>query len=349
VRAFNPSIIFLLVIAGAFLIGGVVYFILSRLIRRLVRRTDSALDDKMAKRLRRPLRLLILLGSIAVAWPYAPVSAELSVPLHHAFIISSILLGAWLAISLVRVIEQLVVHHYDASTPNNLRARVVQTQARGLGNIVIFVIGLLGAGSALMTFDSIRQIGVSVLASAGIAGVIVGFAAQKSISAIVAGIQVALTQPIRVDDVVIVEGEWGRIEEITLTYVVVCIWDLRRLVVPINYFIENPFQNWTRTSADLLGTVSIHVDYTVPVEQIREELQRLVKDNPAWDGKVCRLQVTEARESTVVLRAVASAVDSGAAWDLRCSIRESLIEFIQRNHPSALPKVRADLEQPSIQ
>jgi small-conductance mechanosensitive channel len=274
-----------------------------------------------------------------------PVLADIAGPLRHALIVIGILASAWLGISLVRVAEEVVVHRFDLSGPNNLRARMVQTQARGLGNIAIFVISLVGIGSALMTFDGIRQLGFSVLASAGIAGVIVGFAAQKSIATIVAGVQVALTQPIRVDDVVVVEGEWGRIEEITLTYVVVRIWDLRRLVVPIGYFIENPFQNWTRTSANLLGTVTIHVDYTAPVEEVRAELERLVNEHPAWDGNVCRLQVTEAREDTVVLRAVVSAADSGAVWDLRCYVREALIQFVQRSHPSALPRVRADLER----
>jgi small-conductance mechanosensitive channel len=194
----------------------------------------------------------------------------------------------------------------------------------------------------LMVFDSVRQFGASILASAGIAGIVVGFAAQKSIATLLAGFQIALTQPIRVDDVVIVENEWGRIEDITLTYVVVRIWDLRRLVVPITYFIEQPFQNWTRSSADILGTVFLHVDYSMPLDALRAELTRILTASPYWDGKVNVLQVTEAREQTLQIRALASAADASLAWDLRCEIRERLVSFVQRNYPESLPRLRFD-------
>ncbi|MDH3556523.1 MAG: mechanosensitive ion channel family protein, partial [Deltaproteobacteria bacterium] len=180
---------------------------------------------------------------------------------------------------------------------------------------------------------------------AGIVGIIVGLAAQKSISTLFAGIQMAITQPIRIDDVVIVENEWGRIEEITLTYVVVRIWDLRRLIVPITYFLEKPFQNWTRISADLLGTVFLYVDYTVPVEAVRAELKRILESSPLWDKQVCTLQVTNATDRTLELRALMSAADSPRAWELRCDVREKLIGFIRQNYPDGLPKVRAELTE----
>ncbi len=196
-----------------------------------------------------------------------------------------------------------------------------------------------------MTFEKIRQLGVSIMASAGVIGIIAGFAAQKSIATLFAGIQIAITQPIRLDDVVIVENEWGWIEEITLTYVVVRIWDLRRLVLPITYFIERPFQNWTRVSADILGTVFLYMDYTVPVRVIREELQKIVKGSDLWDGKVCGVQVTDATQQTVEVRALVSAVDSSKAWDLRCLVREKLLEFLQNKYPDSLPKTRVELEK----
>jgi small-conductance mechanosensitive channel len=179
-----------------------------------------------------------------------------------------------------------------------------------------------------MTFEKIRQFGISIMASAGVIGIIVGFAAQRSIATLFAGIQIAITQPIRLDDVVIVENEWGWIEEITLTYVVVRVWDLRRLVLPITYYIERPFQNWTRVSADILGTVFLYMDYTVPVRVIREELQKIVKGSALRDGKVCGVQVTDATQQTIEVRALVSAADSSKAWDLRCLVREKLLEFL---------------------
>jgi small-conductance mechanosensitive channel len=198
--------------------------------------------------------------------------------------------------------------------------------------------------TALMTFEKVRQLGTTLLASAGIAGIIIGIAAQRSIAALIAGVQMALTQPIRVDDVVIVENEWGRIEEITLTYVVVRIWDLRRLIVPTTYFLEKPFQNWTRVSTDLLGTVFLYVDYTVPVEEVRAELKRLAENSELWDGQVCVLQVTDTTEHAMQLRVLVSASDASNAWTLRCEVREKLVEFIQKNYPRSLPRLRADVQ-----
>jgi small-conductance mechanosensitive channel len=195
-----------------------------------------------------------------------------------------------------------------------------------------------------MVFDQVRSLGASVLASAGVLSIIIGFAAQRTIANLFAGFQLALTQPIRLDDVVIVENEWGRIEEVTLTYVVVRIWDMRRLIVPLSYFIEKPFQNWTRSRSDLLGTVFIHADYTIPVDAVREELKRIVAQSSLWDGQVCVLQVTNATERTVELRALASAPDASKAWDLRCEIREKLIAFVQQNFPESLPRLRAEVE-----
>jgi len=198
----------------------------------------------------------------------------------------------------------------------------------------------------LMVFESVRQLGTSILASAGVLGIIVGFAAQKSIATVLAGFQIAMTQPIRLDDVVIVEGEWGRIEEITLTYVVVLIWDQRRLVVPISYFIEKPFQNWTRVSAELLGTIFLYMDYTVPLDKLRAELDRLLAETDMWDKRVKVVQVTDSKERVIEVRVLVSAADASTAWNLRCMLREKLIGYLQRNHPESLPRTRAELSNP---
>jgi hypothetical protein len=192
-----------------------------------------------------------------------------------------------------------------------------------LKKVCVTVIAVFTFASMLMVFDSVRQFGASILASAGFAGIVVGFAAQRSIATLLAGVQIALTQPIRVDDVVIVEGKWGRIEDITLTYVVICVWDLRRLVVPITFFIEQPFQNWTRTSAELLSSVLLHVDYTVPIDALRAELTNILGASPHWDGKVNVLQVTDAKEHTLEMRALASAANASLSWDLRCEVRKA--------------------------
>jgi small-conductance mechanosensitive channel len=206
---------------------------------------------------------------------------------------------------------------------------------------VVITVVMFAAG--LMMFDQVRSLGASVLASAGVIGIIVGFAAQRTIANLFAGFQLAMTQPIRIDDVVIVENEWGRIEEITLTYVVVRIWDLRRLIVPLSHFIEHPFQNWTRDQSDILGTVFLYTDYKTPVDSLREELRRIVAQSPNWDGKVCGLQVTNASERSLELRALASAADASKAWDLRCEIREKMIYFVQQNYPDSLPRLRAEM------
>jgi small-conductance mechanosensitive channel len=229
---------------------------------------------------------------------------------------------------------------------DNLRARKIHTQFRVLKRIVIIIICIISLALILMTFPKIRALGTTILASAGIIGIVIGFAAQKTIGTFIAGLQIAFTQPIRVDDVVIVENEWGRIEEITLTYVVVRIWDLRRLIVPITYFIEKPFQNWTRVTADILGAVFLYVDYTVPFDAIRKELQRILDSSELWDKKVCVLQVTNTTERTVELRALMSAPDASTAWSLRCEVREKLIDFVQKKYPKALPRLRAEMDPP---
>lgn len=247
----------------------------------------------------------------------------------------------------VRAAVEYFMGQLDLAASDNLRARTTTTQLKIFERVLIVVIAILGAAMALMLFERIRQFGVSILASAGIIGITLGFAAQRTIANLFAGIQLAITQPIRIDDVVIVENEWGRIEEITLTYVVVRIWDLRRLVLPVSYFIERPFQNWTRTSADILGTVFLYMDYSVPVDAIRIKLQEIVKDAPEWDGKVCGVQVTNTTDKSVEVRALISSSDASRAWDLRCKVREGLLTFLQTTYPHALPRLRLEMESHS--
>jgi small-conductance mechanosensitive channel len=289
------------------------------------------------------LGLIVLIGLRSllplVAW--AEASKE---TVKVGFGLTLIVLVAWLAIKSTHVLRDVVTAQFDIAVKDNLKARKVHTQLDVMCHIVVIVVLIVAFGTALMMFEKGQQIGKTVLASAGIIGIVVGMAAQKTIGTVIAGLQIAFTQPIRLDDVVIVESEWGRIEDITLTYVVVCIWDQRRLIVPVTYFIEKPFQNWTRTTAELLGTVFLYTDYTVPVDEVRKALQGILEDAPKWDKRLCLLQVTNATEKTLELRALVSAANASDAWDLRCQVREQLLAYIQEAHPDALPRTRAELE-----
>lgn len=288
-------------------------------------------------------RVLIPLFLVLLIVPSLPVSPEFALVARRLLSVLLILLVGWLSIKLVQIGRDLVLRHYDINAKDNLKARAIHTQVNMLVKIAVIVIVIIAGASCLMIFDNVRQVGTSILASAGVIGIIIGFAAQRSIAALLAGLQLAITQPIRIDDVVIVDGEWGQVEEITLTYVVVRIWDLRRLVVPTSNFLENSFQNWTRTSADLLGTVMIYADYRLPVDAVRKHLGEIVKDHALWDGKVWRLHVTNATDKSIELRALVSAANSSDAWELRCDIREKLLTFLQSNYPECLPKVRAEI------
>ena len=307
-------------------------------------RLTSAWDDALLPVAGRAARVLLPLAALIVGVQTLAIPETFQASLRTGLTLVLIGAAAFLVYQGVDAIEALVLRRYRLDVRDNLEARAVYTQVRVLKKITTTVIVIFTAASMLMVFESVRQFGASILASAGIAGIIVGFAAQRSIATLVAGFQIAVTQPIRIDDVVIVQNEWGRIEDITLTYVTVRIWDERRLIVPITHFLEQPFQNWTRTSAEILGTVFLHVDYRAPLDAIREELGRILRQSPFWDGKVNVLQVTDAKEHTLEIRALASAADASLAWDLRCEIREKLIEFLQRDHPESLPRVRAEFQ-----
>lgn len=250
---------------------------------------------------------------------------------------------AWLGARGVLLAEDLFLARFDLEARDNLRARKLHTQVRVANRVLGVALALVTLALVCMRFETFRQLGAGILASAGVAGLVVGLAAQKTIAGALAGIQLAFTQPIRLDDVVVVEGEWGRIEEITFTYVVVRVWDQRRLVVPVARFLEAPFQNWTRVSAEVWGTALLYADHTVPVPRVREELARYVAGHPLWDGKVCGLQVTGATERALELRALVSARDSSALWDLRCAVREHLAAFLRDELPGSLPRTRAEV------
>lgn len=323
-------------------------YILFTVLRRISKKSSLIPDGSVNRHCRGVVCVILLLIAVRFVVPFLEtIGVDKKYVDTFLHIIGLLLIGSvsWFVIKLTDVLKDVVVSRFEVGVEDNLRARKIHTQMRVLRRIVIAVVGILALGTMLMTFDKIRQLGTTILASAGIIGIVVGMAAQRTIGTFIAGLQIAFTQPIRVDDVVIVENEWGRIEEITLTYVVVRIWDLRRLIVPITYFIERPFQNWTRTTADILGTVFLYVDYTVPVEAIREELQRILDKSQHWDRKVCVLQVTNTSERSVELRALMSSADASRAWTLRCEVREKLVSFIQKNYPAALPKVRAELER----
>ncbi len=317
-----------------------------RLIRWLLWRVSEGhpMARDMLRFARTPMGWLVPLVALAVVLRARPEAAQLGGVgvLSHTLVVAMIGVASWLGVRCVQAAEAFFTRRFPVDTEDNLQARRVLTQARVLGRTATVLIVLLGLAAALMTLPLVRQIGASLLASAGLAGLAVGLAAKPVLSNLIAGLQIALTQPIRLDDVVIIQGEWGRIEEITGTYVVVRIWDERRLVVPLNWFMENPFQNWTRRTAQIIGTVFLWLDYRVPLAPLREELQRLCREAPEWDRRVCVLQVTDASGHAMQLRALVSSRDSGRNWDLRCRVREGLLAFVQVHHPDALPRWRGE-------
>jgi small-conductance mechanosensitive channel len=333
-------------LAGAALVGFAASLLLLLLLRLWARRRGGPLAGSLLRRFAGPLRLTLPVLAAAVVQPFAGLQGPLEQLLRQLFSILIILAISWLLVRGAALLEDFLLERYNIRGADNLKARKLYTQIRYLRRVFAVVVAVLAAATILMNFEKVRQLGATILASAGILGIVLGFASQRSIALLFAGFQVALTQPIRIDDVVVIEGEWGRIEEITLSFVVVRIWDLRRLVVPISYFLEKPFQNWTRVSAEVLGTVYLYCDYSVPVEAVRAELQRALQDSPLWDGKAAGVQVTGASDRTLELRALVSASDASKLWDLRCAVREQLLGFLQREYPDSLPRLRAVIREP---
>jgi small-conductance mechanosensitive channel len=305
--------------------------------------TPSKIDDLLVPLAGTSVRIVVIVVGIILGIPVLGLPPQAANLLNK--LTSILLIGATAAL-LIRAIgicQNVVLMRFDISAEDNLRARKVYTQIHVFSRVLYVLVVVFAVAAILMLFPEVRHVGTSLLASAGVLGVIAGLAAQKTLANLFAGFQIALAQPVRQDDVVVVEGEWGRVEEITLTYIVVHIWDDRRLVLPLSYFIEKPFQNWTRTSAELLGSVFVWVDYAFPVDEAREALRQIVEGTTLWDRRFWNLQVSDATEHTMQLRILVTASNSSRSWDLRCEIREKFIAYVQRHHPEALPRLRATL------
>lgn len=316
-----------------------------RLLRRLVPSSHAFLRSLISAT-QVLLRLGLAAFAVALVLPAVPLEREARTVIGHWLVIAFIILLGWSCIAAITLASDYYLRRPGVDFSGDPLGRKHLTQVRVLRRVSVTVVMLVTIAAALMTFDSVKQYGVSLIASAGAAGLVVGLAARPLLTNLFAGIQIAITQPIRIGDAVIVENEWGWIEEITGTYVVIKIWDWRRMVVPLSYFLDRPFQNWTRQSSDLIGTVMLWVDYTVPVARIRTKLEELVRTSTLWDGQVVNLQVVDSGERALQLRALVSARTSPEVWDLRCEIREKLIAFLQDQYPAALPKQRAELVPP---
>jgi len=320
----------------------IVHTLLYRAAQRLTADRDLFWRS-LVGRTRRPTLLAFFIVAVFLVSSFAPLTDREIAILRQLLVVAFIVCATWLASTALHIWMTLHLRRFKLDTEDNLLARKHVTQSRILKRIADTLILILGFAAILMTFPSVRQYGVSLLASAGAAGIVVGFALQPLLRNLVAGVQLAITQPIRIDDALIVEGEFGNVEEITSTYVVIRLWDRRRLIVPLNYFMEKPFQNWTRQDSALIGTVLIYLDYSVPVDAIRKKVEEVLHASKNWNREVMAVQVTDFRESAMEVRILASASSSGRAFDLRCELREELARFLQENYPETLPRFRGNL------
>lgn len=332
----------LILLAVSALVAISVHGLIVRLLIWILGERHPFLNTLLA-RARGPTRFAVMLIALSLALPAAPFDADSAVTVRRIITVAYIALAGWIALAALDLGVNRYLKRFRLDVEDNLLARKHVTQTRLLRRTAVLLIILIAFAAGMMTFEPVRQYGVSLLAAGGAAGIILGLAAQPILSNLFAGLQLALTQPIRLDDAVIVEGEWGTIEEIHATFVVVKVWDWRRIVVPLRYFIEQPFQNWTRETAALIGVVTLHVDYGAPVEALRRKLKEIAAASPLCDKRVINLQVVEALEHTIQLRALVSARNAPSAWDLRCEVREKLIAFLQQEHPQALPRRRAEI------
>ena len=308
-------------------------------LKRLLKARDEFWRSLVARTLG-PGRLSLIVIGLSIAATVAPLTKSEADAARQALLIVFILLLGWIALTAMDIGAALYLRGYRTDVDDNLLARKHLTQVKILRRAASILVGLITVGLALMTIGSVRQLGVSLLAAGGAAGVIVGLALQPLLANLVAGVQIALTQPIRIDDAVIVETEWGWIEEINATYVVVRLWDLRRMILPLTYFIEKPFQNWTRESASLIGTAMLYVDFAAPVDAMRAQLAVIAKGSALWDGKVVNLAVTDVRDRVIEVRCLVSGRNAGQTFDLRCEVREKMLAWLKSEHPEALPRER---------
>lgn len=319
----------------------IIYFFIIKWLRKKVIKTKSTIDDFVIELLRIPMLCLLFWIVLSLFTTYSFISDtsfhDTMTAINKILLILTI---GWILVKAIKAFFYYIQNKLDIKSSDNLDARKNLTRMKVFEGLAVALIVTLTIAACLMSFKQVRTIGLSLLTSAGIAGIIIGFAAQKSIATFLAGIQIAITQPIRLDDVVIVEGEWGRIEEITLTYVVVKIWDERRLILPVTYFIEKPFQNWTRTNSNILGSIFLYTDYSVPIDILRNYLKVILKDHPKWDKRVENIQVTDTKERYMELRILLSSTDASSNWDLRVDIREKMIAFLNKKYPGCFCKIR---------
>jgi small-conductance mechanosensitive channel len=330
---------------GAVVVANVAHYIVFHLIRRKQSHSDELSGPRwpVRKHLARPARAVFVIACLIAILPSIPsLPGNWEENIHQGFSMALIVALGWLAIGFVYYAQTLVMGRYDLNAEDNVQARRVHTQLQLLRRIVITFVVIITMGALLWSFHDQRlwHYGTGLLASAGLASLVLATAAKSTASNLLAGLQIAVTQPIKLDDVVIVQGEWGRIEEITSAYVVVRIWDQRRLIVPLTYFIENTFQNWTRESADILGTSFLYVDYSIPVAELRTHLETVVRASKLWDGRVVGLQVTNLSEHTMELRCLMSSKNASESFDLRCLVREEMTAYIQEHYPDAFPRTR---------
>jgi small-conductance mechanosensitive channel len=337
--------ILILLFCAVVIFGNGIHFFVFRLLRK-GHTAERHRSLGIQKYLGKPARAVFLTIGLLIVLPMLPgVSPVVIGRIQQGAGIFLVLFMGWLAIGGVYVFQAVMQSRFDIKQADNLRARRIHTQIQFFRRMLIALVVVLDAAALLWSLHDPRlwQYGTGLLASAGLASLVLATAAKSTASNLIAGMQIAFTEPIRIDDVVVIAGEWGRIAEITSTYVVVNIWDQRTLIVPLSYFIEQPFTNWTRSGADILGTAFLYVDYSVPVEPLRTELARIAKDSPLWDGRVCGLQVTNLSEHTMELRCLVSSGDSGKNFDLRCLVREKMIEYVRENYPHALPTMRVEM------
>ncbi|MET3112716.1 small-conductance mechanosensitive channel [Pedobacter sp. CG_S7] len=328
-------------------IGIIIKYILKRIFLLFSRYWATFVINSIIKRLNRPVGFFIPLLLLNASFAFMKMDLSYRIQLSRILEIALTINFCILLIQIIRVLEDYFHLKYDLKKEDNLKERKIRTQLQFIRKFTISFIIIITAAIILLSFESMRKIGTGLLTGVGIGGIIIGFAAQKSLGNLLAGFQIAFTQPIRMDDVVIVEGEWGKVEEITLTYVVINIWDQRRLILPITYFIEKPFQNWTRVSAEILGTVFLYLDYNVPIPLLREELTNVLTPHQLWDKRVNVVQVTDNKESTIEVRFLMSARNSSQVYDLRCDVREHMIAFVRDNYPDSLPKTRLEYKKNS--
>lgn len=332
------------VIVVAILLAELAHYLLYAVFRRIEKWRNSFLGSIFIRFTSGPSRPILILLALTIAVQRVGPSLSPGPLTQRLLAVGYIIAATWLTTAAVEIVHALIIHRLPEDIQHDVRARRIRTQVYLLRQVAIGFILFVGFAATLMTFPSIRDVGAGLFASAGVAGLVLGMAARPTLGNLIAGIQIALTEPIRIDDVVVVEGEYGRVVEVNTTYVVIRLWDLRHLIVPVSHFIEKSFQNWTRYSSDLIGAVYLQMDYTVPVEQLREQYRMVLESSPLWDGKTMIVQVTDSKESTLEIRFLMSAASAMATFDLRCYVREKMLDYLQREHPAALPKRRSEVK-----